>query len=136
MQKLIIMFIGFLLLLGCINIDIFPTLIESILNSICYYDIRMNSWKLTKTLTGYTQDEITKHVNPPAETLSMYIVQASFDFCGFDFFGIQFTATYDPILFSSPLVLQSNLNLRSFGFRAACVCPHINSINGGMPVCS
>ena len=33
----------------CINITIFPTLIESVLNSICYA-IRISSWKLTKKL--------------------------------------------------------------------------------------
>ena len=43
-------------------------------------------------------------------------VQAFLDFHGFDFCDFWFTAVYNSTLFSSPLVLLSNLNLRSFYF--------------------
>ena len=55
-------------------------------------------------------------------------LQAFLHFRGFDFRNFRFNAVYISILFSSPLVLLSNLDLR--GFR----CPHINSVNRGMPV--
>ena len=61
-------------------------------------------------------------------------VQAFLDFRGFDFRDFQFNAVYNSILFSSPLVLLSNLDLRGFCFLGFFVCPHINSVNGGMPV--
>ena len=44
-------------------------------------------------------------------------VQAFLDFLVFDFRGFQFTAIYNSILFSSPLALLSNLDLRGFCFR-------------------
>ena len=62
-------------------------------------------------------------------------VQAFLDFRGFDFRGFRFTAVYNSILFSSPLVLLSNLDLCVFG-SAFFLCPHINSVNRGMPVLS
>ena len=40
----------------------------------------------------------------------------------------------DSILFSSSLVLLINLDLRGFCFRIFFMCPHINSVNRGMPV--
>ena len=43
--------------------------------------------------------------------------QAFLDFRAFDFRGFPFTAVYNSILFSSPLVLLSNLDLRGFCFR-------------------
>ena len=43
-------------------------------------------------------------------------VQAILDFCGFDIRGFRFTAVYDSILISSPLVLLSNLVLCGFAF--------------------
>ena len=47
------------------------------------------------------------------------------DFHGFDFIDFLFTAIYNSILFSSPLVLLSNLDLRSFCFRGFIfVSPH------------
>ena len=61
-------------------------------------------------------------------------VQAFLNFRGFYFRGFQFTAVYNPILTSSPLVLLSNLDLRGFCFRGFFLCPHINSVNWGMPV--
>ena len=42
---------------------------------------------------------------------TLFKVQAFLDFCGF-----QFNAVYNSILFSSPLVLLSNLDLRDFCF--------------------
>ena len=51
--------------------------------------------------------------------------EAFLDFRGFDFRNFQFTGVYDSILFSSLLVLLSNLDLRGFCFRSSlCVSPH------------
>ena len=44
-------------------------------------------------------------------------LQAFLDFCGFDFRDFQFNKINNSILFSSPLVLLSNLDLRGFCFR-------------------
>ena len=63
----------------------------------------------------------------------MDTIQAFLDFRGFDFRDFQFNAAYISILFSSPLVLLSNIDLRGFCFRVFCVCPHINSVNREMP---
>ena len=53
------------------------------------------------------------------------VVQAFLDFHGFDFRNFQFNAFYNSILFSSPLVLLSNLDLRGFSFpRFFYVSPH------------
>ena len=60
-------------------------------------------------------------------------MQAFLHFRGFDFHYFWFTAVYDSILFSSPVVLLSNLDLHSFCFHFF-LCPHINRINRGMPV--
>ena len=49
------------------------------------------------------------------ETVSISI-QAFLDFRGFVFHNFQFTAVYNSILFSSPLVLLSNLDLHGFCF--------------------
>ena len=38
------------------------------------------------------------------------------------------------MLFSSPLVLLINRDLRGFLFSAFFMCPHIDSVNQGMPV--
>jgi hypothetical protein len=56
-------------------------------------------------------------------------IQVFLNFRGFDFRDVQFNAVYNSILFSSPLVLLSNLDLRIF-----FVCHHFNSVNRGMPV--
>ena len=58
--------------------------------------------------------------------LSEIPIQAFLDFCGFNFRGFRFTAVYNSILFSSPLVLLSNLDLCGFCFRFffVCVSPH------------
>ena len=61
-------------------------------------------------------------------------VQAFLDFRSFNFRDFQFNAVYNSIIFSFPLVLLSNLDLRGFRFPRFFMCPHINSINRGMPV--
>ena len=57
------------------------------------------------------------------------IVQAFLDFRNF-----WFNAVYNSILFSFPLVPLNNLDFCSFCFRGLFLCPHINSVNRGMPV--
>ena len=60
-----------------------------------------------------------------AMVLTNLAVQAFLDFRGFDFRDFRFTAVYNSILFSSPLVLLSNLDLRGFCFRGFLfVSPH------------
>ena len=54
---------------------------------------------------------------PPASLIIILELQAFLDFRGFDFCGFLFTGVYDSIIFSSPLVLLSNLYLRGFCFR-------------------
>ena len=52
-------------------------------------------------------------------------LQAFLDFRSFDFRDFWFNAVYNSILFSSPLVLLSNLDLRGFPFpRFFYVSPH------------
>ena len=57
------------------------------------------------------------------------------DFRNFDFRDFRFTAVYNSILFSSLLVLLSNLDFRGLCLLGFILCPHINSVNRGMPVC-
>ena len=45
-----------------------------------------------------------------------FILQAFLDFCGFDFRDFRFNAVCNSIIFSSPLVLLCNLDLRGFCF--------------------
>ena len=59
---------------------------------------------------------------------------AFLDFRGFNFRNFWFTAVYNSILFSSPLVLLSNLDLRVSASAVFHLGPHINSVNRGMPV--
>ena len=59
---------------------------------------------------------------------------AFLDFRVFNFRNFWFYAVYNSILFSSPLVLLSNLDLRGFRFPLFFMCPHINGVNRGMPV--
>ena len=55
----------------------------------------------------------------------MSCVQAFLDFRGFDFRNFRFNEVYNSILFSSPLVLLSNLYIRGFCFRGLFfVSPH------------
>ena len=52
-------------------------------------------------------------------------IQAFLNFRGFDFHDFRFTTVYNSILFSSPLVLLSNLDLHGFCFCAITfVSPH------------
>ena len=51
-----------------------------------------------------------------------------------DFRNFRFNVVYNSIIFSSPLVLLSNLDLRRFWFSRFFMCPHINSVKRGMPV--
>ena len=52
----------------------------------------------------------------------------------FSIYAGSISAVYDSILFSSPLLQRSNLDLRGFCFRVFFLCLHINSVNRGMPV--
>ena len=66
-------------------------------------------------------------------------IQAFLDFRGFPGFDLpnfRFTAVYNSILFSSPLVLLSIVTAIYAVFASAVfiLCPHINSVNRGMPV--
>ena len=62
------------------------------------------------------------------------IIQTFLDFRGFDFCGFRFNAVYNSILFSSPLVLITNLDFRGFASPVFLFCPHINCVNRGMPL--
>ena len=66
--------------------------------------------------------------------MQQIIVQAFLNFLSFDFGDFQFNKVYNSILFSSLLVLLSNLDLRGFRFPQFFMGPHINSVNRGMPV--
>ena len=52
-------------------------------------------------------------------------IQAFLDFRGLDFCDFWFSAVYNSILFSSPLVLLSNLDLRGFCFHVFFMCAPI-----------
>ena len=52
----------------------------------------------------------------------------------FDIRNFRFTAVYDSILFSSPLVQLSNHDFRGFASAVFLLYPHINSLNQEMPV--
>ena len=57
--------------------------------------------------------------------MQQIIEQAFLNFLSFDFGDFQFNKVYNSILFSSPLLLLSNLNLPSFRFRGFYfVSPH------------
>ena len=73
-------------------------------------------------------------INLFSHLVQNYQKQAFLYFCGFDFRNFGLSAVYNSILFSSPLVLLSNLNLRGFLFPRFFMCPQIKSINWGMPV--
>ena len=62
------------------------------------------------------------------------VLQAFLNFRGFDFRDFLFSTVHNSILFSSPLVLVSNLHLHGFPFPRFFMCPHINNVNRGMPV--
>ena len=67
--------------------------------------------------------------------ISCQIVEVFLDFCGFNFADFWFNPIYTSILFSSTLILLSNLHLSGFCFACFFMSPHINSVNPGMPVC-
>ena len=69
-----------------------------------------------------------------ATILWKWRVQAFLDFRRFDFRDFWFTAAYNYILVSSPLVLLSSLDLRGFCFSGFFWCPQINRVNRGMTV--
>ena len=75
-----------------------------------------------------TQKNRTSFMNGP--------IQEFLDFRGFDFRDFLFNVVYDSILFSLPLVLLSmELQFTQFLLCADFfMCPHINSVNRGMPV--
>ena len=57
-------------------------------------------------------------------SISNVLIQEFLDFRCFDFCNFRFNAVYNSFLFSSPLVLLSNLDLRGFCFRIFFVSPH------------
>ena len=65
---------------------------------------------------------------------SLCPIQVFLDFRAFDFCNFRFNGVYNSILFFSPLVLLSNFDLHSFPFCIFLMCPHINSVNQGIPV--
>ena len=67
--------------------------------------------RFSKSASSY----IKKTLYYVSTCLQAYI-QAFLDFYGFNFRNFQFTAVYNSFLFSFPLVLQSNLDLRGFCF--------------------
>ena len=94
------------------NRDIVPEIIDS--GSICIIE---NSPKFLRKILIY-----------------MY-VQAFLDFHGFDFCSFLFTAIYNSIVFSAPLVQLSNLDLHGFCSRSFLFCvptAHINWVNQKM----
>ena len=83
----------------------------------------------------YTGQEL--HSSYIIESLKNWVEigwQFFLDFCSFHFLIFRFNAVYNSILFSSPLGLLSNLDLRCFSFPHFFMCPHINSVIRGMPV--
>ena len=87
-------------------------------------------WKLVQYDFGYSPVSITSGCgcisfgkewvtnSRPSFSQNLHVgpIQAFLDFRGFDFRDFRFTAVYNSILFSSPLVLLSNLDLRGFCF--------------------
>ena len=71
--------------------------------------------------------------NIRAPDKDLHVCTSFLTFRSFEFRNFWFTMVYN-ILFSSPLVLLSNLNLPGFCFRVFLCVPHINNVNRGMPV--
>ena len=63
-----------------------------------------------------------------------FIKMTFLDFHGFDFRNFRFNAVYNSILFFTPLVILSNIGYMVFASTGFLWCPHINSVNRGMPV--
>ena len=66
-------------------------------------------------------------------TVLEFQVQAFLTFCGYDFRNFGYNTVHSSILFSFPLVLLSNLNLRGFLLPQFFICPHIIRVNREMP---
>ena len=106
---------------------------------ILHSDFEISKQKLRISL----ENKLLQKNRPLKLTIESYFVgihiwvlnrlQAFLDFRGFDFCNFWFNAAYNSILFSSPLVLKSNLDLRGFYFRGFLGGLHINS-NRGMPL--
>ena len=71
-------------------------------------------WNMSKSF-GITKMKF-QSINYEFWSFGLFWVQAFLNFRGFDFRNFRFTAVYNSILFSSPLVLLSNLDLRGFCF--------------------
>ena len=56
-------------------------------------------------------------------TVLEFQVQAFLTFCGYDFRNFGYNAVHSSILFSFPLVLLSNLDLRGFAFHGFLCVP-------------
>ena len=66
---------------------------------------------------------------------SSFSIQTFLDFCSFDFRNFWFNAVYNFTIYSFRLVPLSTLKLGGFHFLwGFFMCPHINSVNQGMPV--
>ena len=89
---------------------------------IIVYDEREKS----KTASGSTRVFVCKN-----NLVGLNAVQAFLNFHCFNFLDFQFSAVYDSILFFSPLV---TLIYAVFASAVFLLCPHINSVNRGMPV--
>jgi len=61
------------------------------------------------------------------DLVTLLSVQASLDFRGFDFCDFGLNAVYNSNLFSSPLVLLSNLDLRGFHFLCFLCVPTLTA---------
>ena len=61
-------------------------------------------------------------------------LQAFLDFRGFDFRDFRFIKAYNSTLFSSTLVLLVTSIYAVFASAVFVLCPHIVSVNQGMPV--
>ena len=66
--------------------------------------------------------------------IHFFRLQAFLDFHDFNYRGFPFTAVYNSIICSSPLVLLSNLDLHSLCFRFFFFCVPTNSVNRGLSV--
>jgi hypothetical protein len=86
----------------------------------CRWIYYYHSSKFTGKETGKT------HLCALGYQLYYSTVQVFLDFRGLDFRNFWFNAVYNSILFSSPLVLLSNLNLRGFPFHVVLIASILN----------
>ena len=95
--------------------------------------------KISQIIGQFGTNELLGIWNISSWAISTHFVlefpsQAFLNFQGFNFGNFPFNLVYNSILFSSPLVLLSNLDLRGFCLRGLYfVSPH-NRVNWGMPV--